>query len=70
MKKRGRRHCSGCGGEYGVRANAATPPEKPLCPPCRQRSARGQEKRQGWGWPVFRYRIKRRKGKPTIIERV
>jgi hypothetical protein len=66
---RHKRKCSGCGGGYKVRSTAA-PPEKPLCSPCRDKSARAQEKIAGWGWPLFRYIVKQRKGKPPRIERV
>ena len=56
--KRRERKCSDCGHPYEVRSTIP-PPDKPVCPPCRQAKARAREKYQGWGWPLFKYTIVR-----------
>jgi hypothetical protein len=59
------RKCGGCGDHYRVRSTRPT--EKPLCTRCREGSARAQEKMAGFGWPLFRYEIRRSNRKPTRI---
>jgi hypothetical protein len=63
---RRKRKCSGCGAGYKVRSTAPAP-ESPLCSRCRTATARAVEKTAGWGFPLFSYSVKRRKGKPTIV---